>query len=1273
MIVGDVIAKSRKFVLAALVMMAGMSTFAEWFDDPTSKTIFNDKWRITLNSFTEEKLRIVYLEALEGNSDPKTLDLTELMGKELTNSNSRKFNSLYSNQAVGAGGALAEVETVIIPEDFKVYYLSMQGFSALKELKTSSVSNPHSISAQIIGPYVFAPSSSIASNVAGDYEFYGVQRFDGENIFRNCPNLTSIRIVGSYSALNNRVFHSCTALETVELATTSTTLTIGDEAFYSGNDSVKMALRTCTLNGRPIVQAPEITKINNGAFRYCANLVGENVTLANCTTLSSHVFRGCNGLTGNVELPLLTSIGERTFAECANLKGRVSIPKLTGFGNTTFGSSAISAIEMPLFETTSQGSGLSNCDNLRLAYFPAMSSCPQSFLKNCDNLTHVVFPAMTAMQSNEGLAECPNLQTVVLGGETLTAKGKLFFKSFGNAESPYIVWNYATLPSFTASDYTFENVAAGKVINYVRKEANWEMLQDASHNAYVVASDGELYFRRNETNASNQQPVKAMDTAVAVEIATADATLMKTIIPIVGGVEGELTLFVGDLFASGFAFTSAAADVDGVTTAIYDEGQHLRITVPASVCPEPNNEKTNDMSVKLTLAVEEKHPCSVTITIKDESGATLTTRTIADVEWGASFSSDFYESIVDDSYYFTKMVAVAVEPEAAAVAGMNSLGQATIDKVGSDAEVVFTVNRTRRPEVLDHWVLADDKYSMSDGVWTFRCNFNGGNDVIADATGYVGADKDVATVDFSKPIVDGTGAVYEPGRLVWNEKIANISRNSKTEVLNGSLATSASVIRKFVLPRTGIETIVQYGDFSSLKEVEPFLPDSVVTLGDNAFANCPNLAADMLYLKNVTTLGKYVGRNSAGIKGLYAYRLTSICDENFSVSTALVYDAADFGELTTMAGNNLFNKTALYGRFDVPACRTSYNSFFVGTKIEEVLFRNEFAPAGNCFASCTKLRKVIMPRVLPSVGDDIFDNSYSPSDVYWVVPPAKFTAVNNVYGGHDSSNIHTNYFLYSSQAAWQAALDNSSAKPALTFPENFGAAGSWVGNSNLTQPIYWYLGYVDPKFAWDETGGLTVKGEVMATDSDAVAFEGLAYADDGAAAVKTFTITETPVLGTIYETAVDGLPKGTYKLKIKSTATVGGTTVSDERGDTIFYHGVPKISVRKSAITNANRPGSFEITREGPANFPLTVKYEFETTKNACAGLDFSNLSGSVTIPAGQSSVLIAIEPMQNAFTTSKRYELALKLRSSPYYATNCETAVMRISPNPDNFRVILR
>ena len=1266
------IAKSRKFVLAALVMMAGMSTFAEWVDDPTSKTISNDKWRITLNNFTEEKLRIVYLEALEGNSDPKTLDLTELMGKQLTDS-SRKFNSLYSNQAVSAGGALAEVETVIIPEDFKVYYLSMQGFSALKELKTSSVSKPHSISVQIIGPYVFAPSSSIASNVAGGYEFYNVQKFEGENIFRNCPNLTSIRIVGSYSALYNRVFYGCTALETVELATTSATLTIGDEAFYSGNDSVKMALKTCTLNGRPIVQAPEITKINTGAFRYCENLAVENVTLANCTTLSSHVFRGCNGLTGNVELPLLTSIGERTFAECVNLKGRVSIPKLTGFGNTTFGSSAISAIEMPLFKTTNQGSGLSNCDNLRLAYFPAMSSCPQAFLKYCDNLTHVVFPAMTAMQANEGLAECPNLQTVVLGGETLTAKGKLFFKSFGNAKSPYIVWNYATLPSFTVTDYTFDNVAAGKVVNYVRKEANWETLQDASHKAYVVDSDGELYFRKNATDASNQQPVKAMDTAVAVEIATADATLMKTIIPLAGGVEGELTLFVGDLFASGFAFTSAAADVEGVTAAIYDEGQHLRITVPASVCPEPSNEKTNDMSMKITLTVEEKHPCSVTITIKDESGATLTTRTIADVEWGASFSSDFYEAIVDDNYYFTKMVAVAVEPEAAAVAGMNSLGQATIDKVGSDAEVVFTVNRTRRPDVLDHWVLADDKYSMSDGVWTFRCNFNDGNDVIADATGYVGADKDVATVDFAKPILDGAGAVYEPGRLVWNERIANISRTSKMEVLNGSLATSASVIRKFVLPRTGIETIVQYGDFSALEEVEPFLPDSVVTLGDNAFANCPNLAADMLYLKNVTTLGKYVGKKSAGIKGLYAYRLTSISDEDFSESTALVYDAADFGELTTMAGNNLFNKTSLYGRFDVPACRTSYNSFFVGTKIEEVFFRNEFAPAGNCFASCTKLRKVIMPPSLPSVGNDIFDYSYSPSDVYWVVPPAKFTAVNNVYGGHDSSNIHTNYFLYSSQAAWQAALDNSSAKPTLTFPESFGAAGSWVGNNNLTQPIYWYLGYVDPKFAWDETGGLTVKGEVMATDSAAVTFEGLAYAADGAAAVKTFTITETPVLGAIYETAVDGLPKGTYKLKIKSTATVGGTTVSDERGDTVFYNGVPKISVRKNAITNANRPGSFEITREGPANFPLTVKYEFETTNNACAGLDFSNLSGSVTIPAGQSSVPIAIEPIQNAFTTSKRYELALKLRPSPYYATNSETAVMKISPNPKNFRIILR
>ena len=1077
------------------------------------------------------------------------------------------------------------------------------------------------------------------------------------------------------TSIGERAFCSCKKL-TGDLKFPEVT-SVSQYAFYgTGADGEIDFPKVKTLSNSvfqdlPIkgdVILPECTKMEQNTFRGCSQLTGKFVA-PKLQTMSSHAFRGA-GISGDVDLPCLTTFGERTFAECPNLTGIISVPLATFLGNSTFNKTPMTGLRADSLNAGNQGDGLSDCDGLTFISLPSMTCVASYMLRYCDNLAIANFPVVTSFYGNEALAQCPNLKYVVFGSEdALAMKGKTFYNSFKNHDGT-VVWNTKTVPTFTNGDYTFES--CGTVVNYVRKEAGWAALNDSSHKAVVEDVDGTLYFRRASGNTSNQEVVRPMDTVIALTLTRNGDSVLETLVPGVDGEAATFTVNAFDIFPTGTSFNEATPDVDGVTAQITNGGQTLVITVPASVQPAPSDSETKEMSLGVAVVAGSQSDCNVTVTIKDEDGNTITTDEIKNITWSSTVTGNYYDEIVDETYYYTRASSLVVEPDGALVPAFDSLGQLTLGTVGADAEVTIVVNRTERPAQLDHWVLAADKKSMTDNVWTFRCDFTDDSKaVIADACGYIGADGDKAAVDLAKPIVDEEGGVHSPRMLNWKYKINNVEVSSKNVVINGGTATPASLIEKITIPRTGVVEIAQYDNLASLKTFEPFLPDSVTTLGDNAFDACYALEADCLYLRNITTLKSYAFRNCQKVKALLARNLTTFNSEGFMYCYDMVFDASDLrGQVAAVNGNSVFHSTKTYGRLDWPDVRDG--DFCGKSAVEEIFFRNARASGfpQNAFGSYTKLRKVVMPRVLSTVGNDLFDYGYCPSDVYWVGVPTKFTAVRNVYGGHDTANIHTNYFLLSSVDAWNAALAASSSKPTLAYPQEFGASGVWTAEGTFTQIIRYYLGMLDHTFLWDADGNLTVKSEVMAVNSDATKFTGKVYSDD-TTLVKSFDIATSTTLGAFVETPLE-LPVGTYKVD----AVAEDDGLSDHGHNTaVFYNGTPKIEKARDAVTpKANKPGQLVISREGPANYPLTVKYDFTSAQGAAPGLDFAAITGSVTIPAGQSSAIIDIVPLVNEFTLANNLDLAFTLVPSPYYSTvDAKSVTVSIRKNAGGLLLLVR
>ncbi len=131
-----------------------------------------------------------------------------------------------------------------------------------------------------------------------------------------------------------------------------------------------------------------------------------------------------------------------------------------------------------------------------------------------------------------------------------------------------------------------------------------------------------------------------------------------------------------------------------------------------------------------------------------------------------------------------------------------------------------------------------------------------------------------------------------------------------------------------------------------------------------------------------------------------------------------------------------------------------------------------------------------------------------------------------------------------------------------------------------------------------------------------------------------------------------------YRVSSFSAATI---RIKDNDSNT---GGLPAVSVQTSAsATEGGGSGSFTISRAGSTAFPLPVKFSISGT--ALNGTDYNSIASPVTIPAGSSSVVVTIKPI-NDTTVEGTESLALAITADPTYAIGNSPATAFIADNDD-------
>ena len=271
----------------------------------------------------------------------------------------------------------------------------------------------------------------------------------GERAFQGCSSLTSITIPNSMTSIGSFAFMDCPQLSKVNISE------IGAWCNISFEDNPLKYARHLYLNGQLVtnlvipssvstigkntfnncsdlssVTIPNsVTTIGEGAFSGCSGLT--SVTIPNSvTTIGSYAFNGCSGLT-SVTIPnSVTSIGEYAFRDCSGLSS-ISIPSsLLSIGNLAFDScNKLKTVTINsntiLSKTYSSSSNLKNIFGSQVTKYilgADVTRIGNYAFYGCSSLTSISIPKSMAIIGNYAFSGCGNLKTVTINSNTILSQ-----------------------------------------------------------------------------------------------------------------------------------------------------------------------------------------------------------------------------------------------------------------------------------------------------------------------------------------------------------------------------------------------------------------------------------------------------------------------------------------------------------------------------------------------------------------------------------------------------------------------------------------------------------------------------------------------------------------------------------------------------------------------------------------------------------------------------------------------------------------------------------
>ncbi|MBP5601740.1 MAG: leucine-rich repeat protein [Treponema sp.] len=235
-----------------------------------------------------------------------------------------------------------------------------------------------------------------------------------EGVFSICTALVSCEIKGPVTKVEGAAFYGCSALESIALPDTITTI-VGDVLYNLGVFTNCTSLKQANIPN-------QLTYIPDALFNGCSSL--EAVEIPDTVTgIGSFSFYGCETLKQLVLPSSVQTIGAYAFAGCESLQS-INIPAgVERIMKSTFsGCAALQSIRIPAAVTLIEDYAFSGCASITTITIPdGIETLPVGAFKDCTNLKTITIPSsVTAFLCDDyaggggTFQNCSSLQSITI-------------------------------------------------------------------------------------------------------------------------------------------------------------------------------------------------------------------------------------------------------------------------------------------------------------------------------------------------------------------------------------------------------------------------------------------------------------------------------------------------------------------------------------------------------------------------------------------------------------------------------------------------------------------------------------------------------------------------------------------------------------------------------------------------------------------------------------------------------------------------------------------
>lgn len=968
-----------------------------------------------------------------------------------------------------------------------------------------SSSAPRTVSIAAKSGATFSGSVSLPLSVTYNSNSYSVVAITASG-FSGKTGITSITIPNTVTTINNSAFSGCTGITSVTFSGTSKVATIGDNAFDGCSK-----LKTCSLPA-------SLTTIGSYAFRGCAFT---SVTIPkNVTQMKTGVYLGCTSL---------TSVTWNAI-NCANYAK-------SGSGPYSFSS--------PFYykTTTNVVTTVANQIN-KITFGSEVEHIPAYLCYYMTNLTEVTIPAsVTSLGSGEdkGFGGCANIQKVVWNATNCTSASSPFSGSKINLTSFEFGSNVQNIPASLCNGYdhltkillpaTVTNIAASAfsgctaldtIVSFNTTHptvANANAFNNVSVGCNVVVPNvseysgqtGWNHFTSLSTTISGNCG-KTTPTEVTWEMDLSNGRLT-----ISGTGTGAMKTYSSTNHAPWYDYRDYITEIiieEGVKSigsyAFYNCMFWTRVNIPESLTTfegsafdqhgTVNNREViyqGDASgwAQITFGGTSytSNPAAVTHGLKDKNGTLMTNVTISAPTIKAYA---FYNNEALTSVTFTNDVTQILKN---AFLGCTGLTTITIPQsLTSSSEGAFSLCSNLTSVVWNAENCSNYSYSYNGSSYSCSAPFYG---IASQITSFTFGENVTRVPDNICRGMTGLTSITIP-RLVTNfgssaftgcSNIASVTWNAENcawSSTSSPFSASKAKITSFTLG-TYVQTIPQYlcYQMTNLSFASITIPQSVTSIGTNAFSGCSNLK----YITwNATNCGDFTSSTAPfdpiktqirtftfgiGVQHIPAYLCYGMNNSNFTTITipssvtnigssafyscthiaTINYNAANISNYSTYgnSGNSgatagdMFNYCGTEGSGialnignaveHIPNYifypGDSYGNIGIGAKITSIQFAENAicsSIGASAFKGISSLRTLQLPANMSTIGTDAFNSCPNIETI-----TSKATTPPTLSSSFPSSSSITLYLPHdvAAKSTYRAASGWSSFTEANTFPK----------------------------------------------------------------------------------------------------------------------------------------------------------------------------------------------------------------------------------------------